>query len=84
MQWCDQNNCASNEDFECVKKLIENGTDVNFLKSNDNASALIVTLQAIEANARPIRVMRSPLSTNSSSPYHIGSLGEEVLGHSEE
>lgn len=42
--------CASNEDFECVKKLIENGTDVNFLKSNDNASALIVTLQAIEAN----------------------------------
>ena len=42
--------CASREDFDSVKKLIENGADVNFIKSNDNATALIVTLQAIEAN----------------------------------
>lgn len=40
--------CGSREDYDSVKKLIENGADVNFLKSNDNATALIVTLQAIE------------------------------------
>ena len=42
--------CASRGDFNSVKKLIENGADVNFLKNNDNATALIVTLQAMEAN----------------------------------
>ena len=40
--------CANKEDFNCVKKLIENGADVDFLKINDNATALIVALQAIE------------------------------------
>ena len=42
--------CANNENLECVKKLIANGADVNFLKSNDNATALIVALQAIESH----------------------------------
>jgi len=42
--------CSNNENLECVKKLIANGADVNFLKSNDNATALIVTLQAIESH----------------------------------
>lgn len=40
--------CANKLDFNCIKKLIDNGADVNFLKSNDNATALIVALQAIE------------------------------------
>ena len=42
--------CANKEDFNCIKKLIENGADVDFLKINDNATALIVALQAIESH----------------------------------
>ena len=41
-------------------------------------------MQARKAMARPIRVMRSPLSTNKASAYHLGAFGEEVLIHSEE
>ncbi|MCP3941028.1 MAG: acid phosphatase AphA [Desulfobacteraceae bacterium] len=40
--------------------------------------------QAREAAARPIRVMRSALSTNTASAYHVGAFGEEVVIHSED
>lgn len=38
---------------------------------------------AYNANARPIRVLRPPLSTNKSSYAKVGQLGEEVLRDSE-
>ncbi|MBT8349016.1 MAG: ankyrin repeat domain-containing protein, partial [Sulfurovum sp.] len=67
--------CARHEDFTCVIKLIENGADVNFLKRNDNATALIVALQAIESHSirgnnnnsellRIVRVLIRHMSTN--------------------
>jgi len=43
--------CANMEDYNCVEKLIKNGADVDFLKINDNATALIVALQAIESHS---------------------------------
>ncbi len=39
--------------------------------------------QAIKASARPVRVLRSPLSTNRTSYEKVGKLGEEVLINSE-
>lgn len=39
--------------------------------------------QAKEAKARPIRVIRSSLSTNNASADNIGAFGEEVVIHSE-
>ena len=41
-------------------------------------------MQVMKAMARPIRMMRSPLSINKASAYHLGAFGEEVLIHSEE
>ena len=38
---------------------------------------------ADNANARPIRVLRSPLSTNKTSYSQVGQMGEEVLKDSE-
>jgi acid phosphatase (class B) len=38
---------------------------------------------AQSAKARPIRVLRSPLSTNKTSYKEVGKLGEEVLRDSE-
>jgi acid phosphatase (class B) len=38
---------------------------------------------AKKANARPIRVLRSPLSTNKTSYAKVGQMGEEVLKDSE-
>jgi acid phosphatase (class B) len=39
--------------------------------------------QAIKAMARPVRVLRSPLSTNKTSYEKVGMFGEEVLVNSE-
>ncbi len=35
--------CASVGNYDCVKKLVENGADVNLLKKSDNASALLLS-----------------------------------------
>ncbi len=40
-------------------------------------------IQAKDALARPIRIMRSTLSTNTVSAYNPGTFGEEVLIHSD-
>jgi len=39
--------------------------------------------EAIKAGAKPIRVMRSSLSSNVTSPYNVGKFGEDVLADSE-
>ena len=40
--------CVVNRDLESIEKLLLNGADVNYLKVNDNATALMVALQNYE------------------------------------
>ncbi len=40
--------CVVNRDLESIEKLLFNGADVNYLKVNDNATALIIALQNYE------------------------------------
>jgi len=59
-----------------TKFILENGIYIYYGDADTDMS------QAIDASARPIRVIRSSISTNP-SPHEIGKYGEEVLRDSD-
>ncbi len=58
----------------------EDGIDIYY---GDSDTDMEYSRAAKKKKVRPIRVQRSQLSTNTTSSYHPGAFGEEVIVHSE-
>lgn len=78
--------CAHNGNYECVKKLINTGADVNQLKSSDKASALLLTfppniLSPLHHDAKKILKLLIPIMSKESLNTQLIKQKESALSY---